>query len=108
MAQQVWRPLFGVIEKRWEARFGKDQIDKLRGSLSALVSQIDVELPEYLPVLGYGFCTEILTQKRTDPGCWGKRTAGAPFQGAARLHARLRARVRSVSPDVRQCFASAG
>jgi hypothetical protein len=67
MAQQVWRPLFGVIEKRWEARFGKDQIDKLRGWLSALVSQIDIELPEYLPVLGYGFCSEILTQKRTTP-----------------------------------------
>ncbi len=63
----MWRPLFGVIEQRWEARFGKAQIDKLRGSLSALVSQIDVELPEYLPVLGYGFCTEILSQKRSTP-----------------------------------------
>jgi len=67
MAREVWRPLFGVIEKRWEARFGKDQIDKLRSSLSALVCQIDVELPEYLPVLGYGFCTEILSQKRPAP-----------------------------------------
>jgi len=35
----------------------------LGGALSALVSQIDVELPEYLPVLGYGFCTEGLSQK---------------------------------------------
>ncbi len=67
MAREVWRPLFGVIEKRWEARFGKVQIDKLRGSLSALASQIDVELPEYLPVLGYGLRTEILSQKRLAP-----------------------------------------
>jgi hypothetical protein len=67
MARQIWRPLFAVIEQRWEARFGKDQIDTLRASLSALVSRIDVELPEYLPVLGYGFCTEILSQKRPAP-----------------------------------------
>ena len=60
MAQEFWRPLFGVIEKRWEERFGQDEIDKLRGSLSALVSRLDVELPEYLPVLGYGLSTEVL------------------------------------------------
>ena len=60
MAQEVWRPLFGVIEKRWEERFGKDHIDRLRGSLSALVSRLDIELPEYLPVLGYGLSTEVL------------------------------------------------
>jgi hypothetical protein len=64
MAQDEWRPLFGVIEKRWEQRFGKEQIDKLRELLSALVSQFDVELPDYLPVLGYGLCTEVLSPKR--------------------------------------------
>jgi DNA-binding MarR family transcriptional regulator len=54
MALEVWRPLFGVIEKRWSERFGKTEIGRLRESLSALVSQIDVALPEYLPVVGYG------------------------------------------------------
>ena len=67
VAQQVWRPLFGVIEMRWEERFGKERIDKLRESLSALVSQLDVELPDYLPVLGFGFCTEVLSRKRLVP-----------------------------------------
>jgi hypothetical protein len=65
MARQLWRPLFGAIEKRWEERFGKVKIDKLRESLSALVSQLDVELPDYLPVLGFGFCTEVLSRKRS-------------------------------------------
>jgi DNA-binding MarR family transcriptional regulator len=58
-AQEVWKPLIGAIEKRWQARFGKDQINQLMESLRALmkkikVSQIDVELPDCLPILGYG------------------------------------------------------
>jgi DNA-binding MarR family transcriptional regulator len=60
-AQEVWRPLFGEIEKRWEERFGKNEIAQLRKSLSevlrSLTGQIDVELPDCLPILGYGlFC----------------------------------------------------
>jgi DNA-binding MarR family transcriptional regulator len=53
-AQQIWRPLFGVIEKRWEERFTRDAIEFVRESLGALVSQFDVELPDCLPILGYG------------------------------------------------------
>ncbi len=29
-AQEVWGPLFGTIEKRWQARFGQDEITQLR------------------------------------------------------------------------------
>ncbi len=54
MAREVWGPLFGVIEERWQARFGRDEIQRLREALSALLSQMDVELPECLPILGYG------------------------------------------------------
>ncbi len=54
MAQQVWRPLCDVIEKRWQAHFGKDEIGRLREALLALVSQFDADLPEYLPVLQFG------------------------------------------------------
>jgi len=53
-AQEVWRPLLGVIEERWHARFGAGEIGKLRASLEALVSQLDIDLPDYLPVLQYG------------------------------------------------------
>jgi len=58
-AQDVWRPLFGVIETRWQARFGNDEIEKLRESLAALAGQLDAELPDYLPVVGYGLATEV-------------------------------------------------
>ncbi|HEX4138148.1 MAG TPA: hypothetical protein VHY84_26295 [Bryobacteraceae bacterium] len=27
-AQEVWRPLFGEIEKRWRERFGEDAVDR--------------------------------------------------------------------------------
>ncbi len=53
-AQDVWRPLFGVIENRWRERFGEPEIDALRESLWAVASQFDVELPDCLPILGYG------------------------------------------------------
>ncbi len=54
MAREVWGPLFDVIEERWQARFGRDEIERLREALWALLSQMDVELPECLPILGYG------------------------------------------------------
>jgi DNA-binding MarR family transcriptional regulator len=53
-AQEVWRPLFGDIEKRWEERFGKDKIGELRQSLAGIVGKIDADLPDCLPILGYG------------------------------------------------------
>ena len=53
-AQEVWQPLFGAVEKRWQERFGKNEIGQLRESLWAVASQLDVELPDGLPILGYG------------------------------------------------------
>ena len=43
-AQELWRPLFHAIEKRWRARFGEDRIDQLQESLATLISRIDTEL----------------------------------------------------------------
>jgi DNA-binding MarR family transcriptional regulator len=59
-AAEVWRSLPDVIEERWQARLGEAEILSLRESLSAVIGQLDVELPEYLPILGYGFFTEAL------------------------------------------------
>ncbi len=59
-AQKVWRPLPDVIEERWQARLGDASISRLREALSAMVRQLDARLPEYLPILGYGFVTEAL------------------------------------------------
>ncbi len=63
-AQEVWRPLFGEIEERWEARFGKDEIEQLRESLLAMVSRIDLDLPDCLPILGYGLFGKISDRAR--------------------------------------------
>jgi len=53
-AQEVWRPLFEEVEARWQKRFGKDVIAQLRGSLWEVARQFDLELPDCLPILGYG------------------------------------------------------
>jgi DNA-binding MarR family transcriptional regulator len=53
-AQEVWRPLPGVIEQRWLERFGTDEIEQLREALWAVTSQFGIELPDCLPILGYG------------------------------------------------------
>jgi DNA-binding MarR family transcriptional regulator len=66
-AQEVWRPLFGIIERRWQARFGKDEMDRLRESLWALISQIDVELSDCLPILGYGLFSRGPDHERRAP-----------------------------------------
>ena len=63
-AQEVWRPLFGAIEKRWQARSGEGEIGQLRESLRALVSRIDVDLPDCLPILGYGLFSKGPDRKR--------------------------------------------
>jgi hypothetical protein len=34
-AQEIWWPLFGEIETRWETRFGEDKIEQLREALQA-------------------------------------------------------------------------
>jgi DNA-binding MarR family transcriptional regulator len=53
-AQAVWRPLAASIENRWQERFGVKEINHLRESLWTVASQLSVELPDGLPILGYG------------------------------------------------------
>jgi hypothetical protein len=36
-----------MIEKRWQERFGKDEIDHLRESLWGVVGQFDIELADW-------------------------------------------------------------
>jgi DNA-binding MarR family transcriptional regulator len=62
-ARNVGRPLFGEIEQRWQTRFGKDPIQRLRESLGALIRQMDGELPDCLPILGYGLFSRVPDRK---------------------------------------------
>jgi hypothetical protein len=50
-AQDVWRPLPALVEERWRARFGAAELAGLRASLAALARG---DLPDCLPILGYG------------------------------------------------------
>jgi DNA-binding MarR family transcriptional regulator len=52
-AIETWRPLTGIIEKRWEQRFGKELIEQLRLSMQTLTEKLGSDLPDYLPILGY-------------------------------------------------------
>jgi hypothetical protein len=38
-ASEIWPPLFDAIERRWEVRFGKEQVSRLRGSLQGLLDR---------------------------------------------------------------------
>jgi DNA-binding MarR family transcriptional regulator len=69
-AAAIWPSLFGEIEGRWQERFGTDAIDELRSSLRAIVDRIDVELPEYLPIVNSadGMVAGLTRQEKRDDG----------------------------------------
>jgi hypothetical protein len=48
-ASEIWPPLFSEIEQRWETRFGKHEISRLRKTLQAVADKLDIELPDALP-----------------------------------------------------------
>ena len=50
-AAEIWPVLFGELEARWRERFGAEAVDELRESLEAVVEQVEVELPEYVPIV---------------------------------------------------------
>jgi hypothetical protein len=48
-AAEIWSPLLDEIEARWQTRFGKEKLDRLRDTLRAVVDKLDLELPHGLP-----------------------------------------------------------
>jgi len=53
-AREVWPGLITEIEERWATRFGIRAMEELRESLSAVVSHLDPELPDCMPIVHYG------------------------------------------------------
>jgi hypothetical protein len=49
IASEIWPALFVAIERRWETRFGKEEILRLRQALQDVADQLDFELPLGLP-----------------------------------------------------------
>jgi DNA-binding MarR family transcriptional regulator len=62
-AQAIWQPLFAVIEDRWKKRFGETEMERLRGSLLGILGRMDLELPNCLPILGYGLRNSVEKKK---------------------------------------------
>ena len=58
-AWPVWQGLFELIETRWRERFGTTAIARLRHALSVVAERLDVDVPAYLPVLGYGLFARV-------------------------------------------------
>jgi DNA-binding MarR family transcriptional regulator len=67
-ARQIWQPLPGLVEQRWQDRFGAAQVARLRNSLVTLVRQLDPGLPDCLPILGAGLLSRVpALPPRPDP-----------------------------------------
>jgi hypothetical protein len=76
-AQEIWRPLVGIIEDRWKERFGSGQVEQLISSLAALEHQFDLDLPDCLPILTHGL--------RSDSAKYGTRSVQSSPPTEARL-----------------------
>jgi len=57
-AQELWAALPAEIETRWEGRFGADTMTALRSALGELVGQLSADLPDFMPILGYGLVAD--------------------------------------------------
>lgn len=77
-AQKIWRPLFATIEKRWQTRFGKSEIGRLREALIALLNQIALDLPDCLPILHSGLFSR-------EPGNYKRRPQTKRNEDVSRL-----------------------
>ncbi len=73
-AQAVWGPLFSEIDARWRERFGESAVATLRAALAAIADRVDFDLPECLPILGYGLFS---TDGRGNKPSFGPRTGRA-------------------------------
>ena len=69
-AEAIWRPLADEIEGRWADRFGAAAVGELRLCLEAIAAQVDLELPEYVPIVGGA------NWRLDDAVSGGKREAG--------------------------------
>src|SRR5262249_27919081 len=69
VGQRVWPGSFGETERRWERRFGTSMVRELRASLQSIVARVDVDLPEYVPIIAStdGLALGCSPQPRSQP-----------------------------------------
>jgi len=90
-AAEIWRPLPGEIESRWRERFDAGAVERLRAALVAVVSQLDVPLPDFMPIgsarwvgLSWAAARELAAAMPGDVGHSGDATGARNAAGAAR------------------------
>jgi hypothetical protein len=68
-AAAIWPELLGEIEMRWRDRFGAASVAELESILRRLVEAADLDLPEYLPIVGAsnGMALDLPTGERRRP-----------------------------------------
>lgn len=66
VAEESWRTLLPEVERRWETRLGQDAIAELRRALKAILEQVEIDMPEYLPIVvaSNGMAAEIVERER--------------------------------------------
>ncbi len=68
-ANAVWQQLTPTIEKRWEERFGEKEMNRLREALWEVASRVASDLPDSLPILGYGLFSNSADSERRSAVC---------------------------------------
>lgn len=81
LVQRVWKPLFREIEGRWRERFGAPAIEGLRSGLEGVAAGLSPELPDCLPIVGYGLWSAGATEKERR----ARRAVAADGEGAANV-----------------------
>ena len=60
-ADQIWREIFPIMDKRWQARFGQGTIEQLHKTLQALINQMDLD---HLPDCYRSLATDCLANRQ--------------------------------------------
>jgi hypothetical protein len=53
-AGKSWAPIAGEIDARWISRFGKAKVESVVRALRRIVTELAIDLPDYMPVVDYG------------------------------------------------------
>jgi len=67
-ARELGRALLSEIEERWTIRLGPEKLVRLRDALTAIVDGFETELPDCMPILGYGLANMSPVELRHSSG----------------------------------------
>ena len=77
LGRDISRALLPEIETRWRRRFGAPLIERLRKSLYSIASRFEGDLPDCMPILGYGLYSS--ANLNPAPACAGASFPNLPL-----------------------------